>query len=63
MRQTVAHVLLYCRTHNDLRNRIFVDRLGRHNLRTILSKPQLATKAIEYMEQTQILGQFGIADA
>ncbi|KAK7177681.1 hypothetical protein DPSP01_014709 [Paraphaeosphaeria sporulosa] len=63
MRQTVAHVLLYCRTHNDLRNRIFGDRLGRHNLRTILNKPQLATKAIEYMEQTQILGQFGIADA
>ncbi|KAL5378999.1 hypothetical protein PMIN02_011080, partial [Paraphaeosphaeria minitans] len=62
MRQTVAHVLLYRRTHNDLRNRIFGDRLGRHN-RTILNKPQLATKAIEYMEQTQILRQFGIADA
>ncbi|KAF9733766.1 reverse transcriptase [Paraphaeosphaeria minitans] len=63
IRQTVAHVLLHCRTHNDLRNRIFGDRPGRHNLRTILNKPQLATKAIEYMEQTQILGQFGIADA
>lgn len=63
IRQTVAHVLLYCRTHNDLRNRIFGDCPGRHNLRTILNKPQLATKAIEFIEQTQILGQFGIAEA
>ena len=61
-RQTVAHVLLRCRTHKDLRNRIFGTLSGRHNLRTILSKPQLATKAIEYMEQTQILGQVGIRD-
>ncbi|KAK7177401.1 zinc knuckle [Paraphaeosphaeria sporulosa] len=50
-------------TDNDLRNRIFGDRPGRHDLRTILNKPQLATKAIEYMEQTQILRQIGIADA
>lgn len=63
IRQTVAHVLLYCRTYNDLRNRIFGRLPGRHNLRTILNKPQLATKAIEFMEQTQILGQVGIRDA
>ncbi|KAK7177941.1 reverse transcriptase, partial [Paraphaeosphaeria sporulosa] len=63
IRQTVAHILLYCRMHNDLRNRIFGDLPGRHNLRTILNKPQLATKAIEYMDRTQILGQIGIADA
>jgi hypothetical protein len=42
-RQTVAHVLLYCRTHNDLRDQIFGRLPGRHNLRTILNKPQLAT--------------------
>ena len=63
-RQTVAHVLLQCRTHKDLRNRIFGDLPGRNNLRTILSKQQLATKAIEFVEQTQILGQpTGIRDA
>jgi hypothetical protein len=61
-RQTVAHVLLRCRKHKDLRNRIFANLSGRHSLRTILSTPQLATKAIEYMEQTQILGQVGIRD-
>jgi hypothetical protein len=62
-RQTVAHVLLHCRTHKDLRNQIFGDLSGRHNLRAILSKPQLATKAIQFIEQAQILGQVGIADA
>jgi ribonuclease HI len=63
-RQTVAHVLLQCRTHKDLRNRIFGDLPGRNNLRIILSKQQLATKAIEFVEQTQILGQpTGIRDA
>lgn len=61
-RQTVAHVLLRCSKYKDLRNRIFANLSGRHSLRTILSKPQLATKAIEYMEQTQILGQRGTRD-
>jgi hypothetical protein len=61
-RQTVAHVLLRCSKHRDLRNRIFANLSGRHSLRTILSTPQLATKAIEYMEQTQILGHMGIRD-
>jgi hypothetical protein len=61
-RQTVAHVILRCSKHKDLRNRIFANLSGRHSLRTILSTPQLATKAIEYMEQTQILGQVGIRD-
>ena len=62
-RQTVAHVLLRCKTHRNLRNRIFGSLSGRNNLRDILSKPQLATKAIKYMEQTQILGQVVIRDA
>jgi hypothetical protein len=61
-RQTVAHILLYCNKRRNLRNRIFANLSGRHSLRTILSTPQLATKAIEYMEQTQILGQVGIRD-
>jgi ribonuclease HI len=61
-RQTVVHVILRCSKYKDLRNRIFANLSGRHSLRTILSTPQLATKAIEYMEQTQILGQVGIRD-
>jgi ribonuclease HI len=61
-RQTVAHVILRCSKYKDLRKRIFANLSGRHSLRTILSMPQLATKAIEYMEQTQILGQVGIRD-
>jgi hypothetical protein len=44
-----------CNKYKDLRNRIFANLSGQHSLRTILSTPQLATKAIEYMEQTQIL--------
>jgi hypothetical protein len=62
-RQTVAHILLRCSTYKDLQNRILGTLSGRHNLRTILNKPQLATNAIEYIEQTQILGQNGTADA
>ena len=62
-RQTVAYVLLCCSKYKDLRNRIFANLSGRHSLRTILSTQQLATKAIEYMEHTQILRQVGIRDA
>ena len=58
-RQTVAHILLHCSKYRDLRNRIFANLSERDNIRTILSTPQLATKAIEYIEQTQILGQNG----
>jgi hypothetical protein len=58
-RQTVAHVLLYCSKRRNLRNRIFANLSRRDNIRAILSTPQLATKAIEYIEQTQILGQNG----
>jgi hypothetical protein len=61
-RQTVAHGILRCSKYKDLWNRIFANLARRHSLRTILSTPQLATKAIEYMEQTQILGQVGIRD-
>jgi hypothetical protein len=61
-RQTVTHILLHCSKRRNLRNRIFANLSGRHSLRTILSTPRLATKAIEYMEQTQILGQVGIRD-
>ena len=58
-RQTVAHILLHCSKRRNLRNRIFANLSGRDNIRTILSTPQLATKAIQFVEQTQILGQNG----
>jgi hypothetical protein len=58
-RQTVAHILLHCSKHRNLRNRIFANLSGRDNIRAILGTPQLATKAIQYIEQTQILGQNG----
>ena len=44
-------------------NQVFGNLSGRHNLRTILNERQLATKAIQFVEQTQILGQVGIRDA
>jgi ribonuclease HI len=61
-RQTVAHVLLSCSKYKDLRSRIFANLSGRNSLRTNLSTPQLAIKAIKYMEQTQILGHVGFRD-
>jgi hypothetical protein len=61
-RQTVAHILLRCSKYEDLRNRIFANVSGRRCLRTILSTPHLATKAIEYTKQTQVLGRAGIRD-
>jgi hypothetical protein len=61
-RQVPTVTSLRCSKYKDLRNHIFANLSGRHSLRTILSTQQLATKAIEYMEQTQILGQTGIRD-
>jgi hypothetical protein len=58
-RQTVAHILLHCSKCRNLQNRIFATLSRQDNLQTILSTPQLATKAIQYVEQTQILGQNG----
>jgi ribonuclease HI/exonuclease III len=60
-RQTVDHILLRCRTYNDLRRRVF-GRGGRIDLRAILNEPKLATKAIRFMEQTHLLGQFRSCD-
>ncbi|KAI1562800.1 hypothetical protein PtrCC142_011503 [Pyrenophora tritici-repentis] len=36
-RQTVAHILLHCRMLKDLRNQVFDNLEGRHNLRAILN--------------------------
>jgi hypothetical protein len=62
-RQTAAHILLRCMIYKDLREQVSRDVSGRHNLRAVLNKPQLATKAIKVIEQTRILGQVGIRDA
>ena len=56
-RQTVGHVLMRCRKYRNLRRREF-GRGGRIDLRAILNEPKLVTKAIRFMEQTHLLGQF-----
>ena len=59
-RQTVRHVLLTCRLFKDLRRRELGHDAGRTDLRAILTKRQLATKAIKFVGQMRILGQNGI---
>ena len=61
-RQTVMHVLTRCRRFNDLRRQELSGIPGRSNLRAILNERKAATKAINFMEQTQILGQFRITE-
>jgi hypothetical protein len=61
-RQTVMHVLTRCRRLNDLRRQELSGIPGRSNLRAILNEPKVATKAINFVEQTQILGQFQIIE-
>jgi hypothetical protein len=48
-RQTVDHILLRCRTYNDIQRRVF-GRGGRIDLRVILNEPKLVTKVIRFME-------------
>ncbi|TXB97085.1 hypothetical protein FocTR4_00012225 [Fusarium oxysporum f. sp. cubense] len=57
-RQTVAHVLLRCRQHRQLRDQELGRLRGRNNLRKLLSERKAAAKAIKFIELTQILGQF-----
>ena len=57
-RQTVTHVLLRCRKFRILRRQVLGPVPG--SLRGILSERKTAAKAIKFMEQTQILGQFRI---
>jgi ribonuclease HI len=56
--QTVMHVLLQCRKHQRLRRQLLGPFPG--SLRRIVSECKLAVKAIKFMEQTRILGQFRI---
>ena len=59
-RQMVIHVLMRCRRFNDLRRRELSGIPGRRDLRAILNERKTATKAINFMEQTQIFGHFGL---
>lgn len=56
-RQTVGHILMRCRNYRHLRRKEFRS-IGRMDLRAILNEPKLATRAIRFMEQTHLLGQF-----
>ncbi|RYO78316.1 hypothetical protein DL764_010130 [Monosporascus ibericus] len=56
--QTVAHVLLQCRRFQELRDQELGRIPERGDLRAVLGKRKLAIKAIKFIEQTQILGQF-----
>ncbi|KAG7408362.1 hypothetical protein Forpe1208_v012157 [Fusarium oxysporum f. sp. rapae] len=57
-RQTVAHVLLRCRQHRQLRDQELGRLRGRNNLWKLLNERKAAAKAIKFIELTQILGQF-----
>ena len=53
-RQKVMHVLMRCRRFNDLRRQELSRIPRRSNLRAILNERKTGTKAIGFMEQTQI---------
>ncbi|OHE90327.1 zinc knuckle [Colletotrichum orchidophilum] len=59
-RQTVSRILLRRRRYRQLRRQEFGTLPGRHNLRVILNKRKVATKAIRLIEQSEILGQHRI---
>jgi hypothetical protein len=61
-RQTVMHVLMGCRRFQDLRRQELSGIPGQNDLRAILNERKAATKATNFMEQTQILGQFRIME-
>jgi hypothetical protein len=54
--QTIEHILLDCRKYRDLRRHYLGP--GRTTVDEILSTPKLALKAAEFIEATQLLGQF-----
>lgn len=56
-RQTVRHVLLACRRLRDLRKEHLGRLPGRTILMSIPSNYKLATRAIQFIERAQILGQ------
>jgi hypothetical protein len=61
-RETVMHVLLRCRRFKDLRRQELSGIPGRSDLRPILNGRKATTRAINFIDQTQILGQFRIGE-
>ena len=61
-RQTVRHVLLICRKLKDIRRQELGHLPERNDLRAILSKRKVATKAINFIERVQILGQIRVVE-
>ncbi|KAI9764679.1 MAG: hypothetical protein M1839_005791 [Geoglossum umbratile] len=61
-RQTAMHLLMKCGRFKDLRRQELSGIPGRSDLRAILNGRKAVTKAINFMEQTQILGQFRIIE-
>jgi hypothetical protein len=60
--QTVRHVLLICRKLKDIRRQELGHLPEGSDLRAILSKRKVATKAIKFMERVQILGQSRVVE-
>jgi hypothetical protein len=54
--QTIEHVFLDCRKYQDLRRHHFGQ--GHKTVDEILSTPKLTLKVAEFIEATQLLGQF-----
>jgi hypothetical protein len=61
-RQTMRHVLLICRKLKEVRRQELGHLPEGNDLRAILSKRKVATKAIKFMERVQILGQSRVAE-
>jgi hypothetical protein len=60
--QTVKHVLLACRRLEDLRKKYLTDKCGKHtpptDIKTVLTTPALARKAVQYMVASKLLRQY-----
>ncbi len=56
----VFHVLFQCRRFKDLRNQELGRIPGRRDIRAVLNKRKTAIKAIKFIKQTQVPGQFRI---
>jgi hypothetical protein len=61
-RRTVRYVLFICRRLKDTRRQELGHLQEGNDLRAILSKRKVATKAIRFMERVQILGQSRVAE-
>ena len=58
----VMHLLMRCRRFKDLRSQELSGMPRRSDLWAILNEHKAVTKAINFIEQAQILGQFRIME-